>query len=88
MSAAEPLWPLAAERGKKVAGTKDGARDTVFRHILLELKKLKWSLPVLHSFTANSVGFRRGARVRGLGGENQALHQRLLEAEIPRGLGR
>ena len=41
MSAAEPLWPLAAERGKKVAGTKDGARDTVFRHILLELKKLK-----------------------------------------------
>ena len=40
------------------------------------------------SFTANSVGFRRGARVRGLGGENQALHQRLLEAEIPRGLGR
>lgn len=40
MSAAEPLWPLAAERGKKVAGTKDGARYTVFRHILLKLKKL------------------------------------------------
>lgn len=39
MSAAEPLWPLAAERGKKVAGTKDGARYAVFSQKLKKLLK-------------------------------------------------